>query len=179
MHDGGAHLALDVVAHDGHAGVGELLRPHRVTGDEHRDGVHEGDAGFEARLGVVLLRDLGPNGEVGHEDIGPAVAQDLGHVDRLERRLLDRLAVVLAEAVERRPSQHLDPELAHLGELDRVVLPREDRLAEVEADLGGVDVEGGDEVDVAHVVAAEGDVHEARNLVGGIGVPVVLDALHQ
>ena len=34
-------------------------------------------------------------------------------------------------------------------------------LAEVEADLGGVDVEGGDELDVADVVAAELDVHEA------------------
>ena len=31
----------------------------------------------------------------------------------------------------------------------------EDGLAEVEADLGGIDVEGGDELDVADVVAAE------------------------
>jgi hypothetical protein len=39
-------------------------------------------------------------------------------------------------------------------ELDRVVLG-DDRLGQVEADLLGVDVEGGDELDVADVVAAE------------------------
>ena len=54
-----------------------------------------------------------------------------------------------------------------------------DRLAEVEPDLGGVDVERGDELDVADVVAAEHDVHEAGHVVGGVGVAVVLDALDE
>jgi hypothetical protein len=48
-----------------------------------------------------------------------------------------------------------------LRELDRVVLPRPDRLAEVLADLLDVDVEGRGELDVANVVAAEVDVHQA------------------
>ena len=55
------------------------------------------------------------------------------------------------------------PSFGHVvGELQRVVLAREDRLGEVLADLVGVDVEGGAELDVAHVVAAEVDVHQAR-----------------
>ena len=140
----------------------ELRRPLGVAGDEHRDRVDERDAGVEARLRVEALRLLGADREVAHEHVGVRVAQHLRHVDRLGRRLLDRLAVVLAEAVEGRAALHLDLELADVGELDRVVLPGGDRLAQVEADLGGVDVERGDEVDVAHVVAAEHDVHEAR-----------------
>ena len=64
---------------------------------------------------------------------------------------------------------------------ERMVLfwPGEDRLAEVEADLGGVDVERGDELDVADVVAAELDVHEAGDVVARVGVAVVLDALDE
>ena len=70
-------------------------------------------------------------------------------------------------------------ELGDVGELDRVVDAGEDRLAEVEADLVGVDVEGGDELDVADVVAAELDVHEAGHAFGRVGVAVELDALHE
>ena len=49
------------------------------------------------------------------------------------------------------------------AELDRVVLAGADRLGEVEADLLGVDVERGDELDVADVVVAEHDVHQTRH----------------
>ena len=73
----------------------------------------------------------------------------------------------------------LDPHVGNFGELDRVVLTRPDRLGEVLADLLGVDVEGGDELDVANVVAAEIDVHQAGDARIGIGVLVVLDALDE
>ena len=66
-----------------------------------------------------------------------------------------------------------------VGELDRVVLAGEDRLGQILADLVGVDVEGGAELDVAHVVAAEVDVHQAGHGLARVGVPVVLDALHE
>ena len=94
-------------------------------------------------------------------------------------RLGDLLLQVLAEAVVGHAALDLDPELGDVGELDRVVLARPDRLGEVLADLLGVDVEGGDELDVADVVAAEVDVHQARDLLGGVGVLVVLDALDE
>ena len=57
--------------------------------------------------------------------------------------------------------------------------PGVDRLAEVGADLGLVDVERGDRDDVADVVAAELDVHEAGDRVGRVGVAVVGEALDQ
>jgi hypothetical protein len=47
---------------------------------------------------------------------------------------------------------HGDAGRRHVGDLDGVVLAGVDRLGEVEADLLGVDVERGDELDVAHVV---------------------------
>jgi hypothetical protein len=43
----------------------------------------------------------------------------------------------------------------------RVVLARPDRVGQIFADLGRVDVERGDELEVAHVVGAEAHVHEA------------------
>ncbi len=87
---------------------------------------------------------------------------------------------VLAEAVVRHAALDLDAELRDLaGEVERVVLAGEDRLGEVLADLLGVDVERGRELDVADVVAAEVDVHEAGDRLGRIGVLVVLDALDE
>ena len=72
-----------------------------------------------------------------------------------------------------------DAEVGHVGELDGVVGRGEDRLAQVLADLVGVDVEGGAELDVADVVAAEIDVHQAGDELVVRGVAVVLDALHE
>ena len=54
-----------------------------------------------------------------------------------------------------------------------------DRLGEVLADLVLVDVEGRDEVDVADVVAAQIDVHQARDEVVGVRVLVVVAALDE
>ena len=85
----------------------------------------------------------------------------------------------MPEAVEGRAPQHGHAEVGHVGEPHRVVVAGEDGLADVEADLGGVDVERGDDLDVADVVAAEDDVHEAGHGLVGVGVLVVLEALHQ
>jgi hypothetical protein len=174
-----AHLALDVVADDRHASLLELRSPLGVARDEHRDGVDERGLRVEAGLRVVALRLLGADREVGHEDVGAGVAQDLRDVDRRRRRLLARLAVELAEAVERRAAHDGHAELADLRELHRVVLAGPDGLAGVEADLLGVDVERGHELDVADVVAAKHHVHEAGHLVRRVGVLVILEPLDE
>jgi hypothetical protein len=137
------------------------------------------DAGGERLLDVPLGRLLGTDREVADEDVGLRVLEDPDDVSGLPRCLGDLLLQVLAEAVMGHPAMDLDPELRHLGELHRVVLAGEDRLGQVLAHLVGVDVEGGGELDVAHVVATEIDVHQARHLLGGIGVLVELDALHE
>src|SRR5262249_46036018 len=73
----------------------------------------------------------------------------------------------------------LDAGLRHVAELHGVVLAAEDRLGEVLADLLLVDVDGGHELDVPDVVAAQVDVHQAGDLLGLRSVLVVLDALHE
>ncbi len=73
----------------------------------------------------------------------------------------------------------LDTRLGHIGKLVGVVGPGEDRVAQVLAHFGLIDVERRDEFNVAHMVAAEIDVHQARDEVVFLGVVVVLDALYQ
>jgi hypothetical protein len=179
VHDRGADLALDVVADDRQAGVGELLRPHRVGGDEDRQRVDEGAPGVDRGLGVELVGLLGAHRKVRDYDVHLGVAQHLDHVDRIGRRLLDDLAVVLTEAVEGRSTLDGHAGRRDVGELDRVVLAGDDRLGQVHADLLGVHVERGDEPHVGDVVVAEGHVHEARDTVVRIGVLVVLHALDE
>ena len=153
--------------------------PLGVGGDEHRDGVDEGDAGVDARLGVHLLGVLGADGQVGHEHVGAAGAERLGHVDGLGGRLLAGGLVVLAEPVERRRPQHLDAEVGDRVRSGPCCSGRRRSPWTGPADLGGVDVERGHDLDVADVVAAELDVHEAGDVVGRVGVSVVLEALHE
>jgi hypothetical protein len=98
--DGGADLALDVVADDRDAGGGELVGPRLGAGDEDREGVDERDAGVERGLGVELGGVLRADGQVADEDVGLRLPQGGDDVDRLLVGLLDGLAVVLAEAVE-------------------------------------------------------------------------------
>ncbi|GMA87098.1 hypothetical protein GCM10025868_23480 [Angustibacter aerolatus] len=74
---------------------------------------------------------------------------------------------------------HGDAERRHVGELDGVVLARQDRLGQVEADLLCVHVERGDELDVADVVVAELHVHQAGHGAVRVGVAVVLHALDE
>ena len=177
--DGGADLTLDVVTHNRHAGVGELLGPHRIRSDEHRQRVDEGHAGVDRALGVELVGFLRTYGQVGHHHVDLVVLENLHHVDRLVIGELNGVGVVLADAVQCRPAAHDDVGRRHVGDLDGVVLRGEDSLGEVEAHFLGIDVERGDELDVANVVRAEHDMHQAGNRCVGVGVLVVLHALHQ
>ena len=92
---------------------------------------------------------------------------------------VDDLRDVLAEAVVRHAAVDGDARLRHVGELDRVVRMRPDRVGEVLADLVRGDVERGRELDVADVVAAEVHVHEARDELVVRRVLVVLDPLEK
>jgi hypothetical protein len=89
------------------------------------------------------------------------------------------LGEVLADAVVRHPTRDLHTGLRNVGELDRVVRLRPDRVREVDPDLALDDVERGSELDVGDVVPAEVDVHEARDGVLGLRVLVVLDSLQE
>ena len=172
-------LGLDVVADDRQPGLLEALVPVVLAGDEDGQAVDEADAGRERLLDVPLGRVLGADRQVTDEHVGLGLFEDADDVGGLARGFGDFLFQVLAEAVVGHPALDLDAEVGDIGELDRVVLARPDRLGEVFADLLLIDVEGGDELDVADVVAAQFDVHEAGNFLGRIGVLVVLDALDE
>src|SRR6202035_730504 len=62
---------------------------------------------------------------------------------------------------------------------DRVVLARPNSLAEILTHLRRVDVEGGREFDVAHVIAAEVHVHQPGHKLFRVGVAVIVDALDE
>jgi hypothetical protein len=74
---------------------------------------------------------------------------------------------------------HRHAELRDVGELQRVVLAGPDRLGEVAPHLAGVDVECRAELDVAHLVVTQVDVHETGHRLRRIGVAIELDALHE
>ena len=150
-----------------------------VAGDEHRQRVDERDPGVDRALGVEAVGVLGAHRQVGDQHVGLGVLEDLDDVHRALVGLLDHLAVVLAEAVEGVAALDGDAERRHVADLDRVVLAGHDRLGQVAADLLGVDVERGDELDVADVVLAELDVHQAGHPRAGVGVLVVVHALDE
>ena len=87
--------------------------------------------------------------------------------------------VVLAQAVERVSAQHRHAQRRDVGELDGVVLAGADGFGQVESDLLGVDVEGGDEFDVPHVIVTELHVHEPGHAVVDRRVTIVVNALHE
>ena len=161
-------LALDVVADDRQALLGEPALPVRLAADEHRDRVDEADAGLERLLDVPLRRLLAAHREVGDHDVDLALAEDPDDVGRGAGGLLDDLAQVLAQAVVGHAALDRDPDVRHVHELVGVVLAREDRLGQVLADLLPVDVERGHELHVADVVVAQLDVHQPRDEVAGL-----------
>ena len=77
------------------------------------------------------------------------------------------------------PRWTLTPSFGTSGELQRVVLARQIASERSLPTLSASMSNAADELDVADVVAAEVDVHEARDLLGRVGVAVVLDALHE
>ena len=105
--------------------------------------------------------------------------QDLGDIGGRPGRLGDDLGEIFAQAVVRHAAMDLDAEIGHVGELDGVVLTAADGFAEIFADLFDVDIEGGGELDVADVIAAEIDVHQARHELVVRGILVILDALNE
>src|SRR5690606_26134440 len=170
---------LDVVTDNRQAGVGELLGPDRVRGDEDRQGVDERATGVDGRLGVEAVRLLRTHREVGDDHVDLGLAERLHHIDSGLIRLLDGLAVVVPPAVVGRTALDEYASRRYVANLDRVVLAGEDRLREIHAHLLGVNVERRDEFHVRDVVAAEVDVHQTRNAVVRVGVAVVLNALNQ
>ncbi len=179
MDDRRTDLRFDVVADDRKPRLPEAPGPRRVRGYEHRNGVDESHPSFEGCPGIKLGRLFRANRHVANQNIRFRLAQSLRYIHRLGGGFIHHVLVVEAEPVKSRPSLHLDTQVAYVGKANRVVLSRPHRLCQVLADLGCVDVESGHEINVAYVISAEVDMHQARYQLVRIGIPVVLDALDQ
>src|SRR5215467_13805647 len=179
VHDGGAHLRLDVVTHDGQATLLEAPPPVLLAGDEYRDAVHEAAARVEDLLDVPLGCHFAAYGEEVDHHIRAGLAQNARDVHGGAGSLGNDLREVVAEAVVGHAALHGHVEVRYLAEAHGVVGLGPDRLREVEADLVGVHVEGSGELDVADVVVGEARPHQPRDETVVRRVLVVVDALHE
>ena len=179
MRDRRADLALDVVADDGQPGFFKAALPVFLAGDEHRNAVDERAARAQNLLHVPLGGFLAADRQIRHHHVRLGVLQQLHDVVRGAGRFRDDLRQILAQTIVRHAARHGHIQLGHVGKLVRVVLPGEDRLAQILAHLLHVDVDRRAELHIADVIAAQRGVHDARNLGAFGGILVILHALHQ
>ena len=99
-------------------------------------------------------------------------------VDR-GRRFRHHVAQVLPDAVMGRPPSDLDPRRAELGKADRVVGRRQGRLGEIAADLALRHIERRDAIDIADMIAAELQMHQAGDRLLAFGAAIKFDPLDQ
>ncbi len=132
----------------------------------------------------MLDRLVRPDRQIAQQHLGARFAQSFGNVGRLEIGRTEGDLVVVVRHVRRHAVElgpHLDDDVRDREralEHARVVRLGEDRLLERPADLALVDVERGDELDVARAVAADRLPHHAveRRVAAA---PVIFHALHQ
>jgi hypothetical protein len=62
MHDGGAHLRLNIVPNKRQIFVGESFRPSRIARDKDRDVIDKAESGFQRATGIKSGGLLGPTG---------------------------------------------------------------------------------------------------------------------
>ena len=157
----------------------EPLSPIRSGGDEHRDAVDEGAAGLQRALGIPFGRPLGTDGQVGDKNIGCRAAERFGDIVDRVVRLLDDIREVPAEPVEGRAARHGDarsaPRLRSGGccwGAHRSPRPRRGRPCSARRRRRGY-------LDVADMIAAELDVHQAGDVLVALGVAIVADTLDE
>ncbi len=166
MDDGGAYLALDVVAYYGDARVLELLSPNGIGGYEYRHAVDVTHPGIQGRLGVEPARLLRAYGHVVDENLGAAIFQLTHHVAGIEVGDDEGLVLfvrghVRSDSVQNRPLLHHDPHEGDVGiEGFGAVWRGEDGIADVLSHLSFVDVEGRHHIYVAGAVSSDGPMHQ-------------------
>ena len=79
----------------------------------------------------------------------------------------------------RHPAMHLNAKLRDVGKSDGVIRFGVNRFTEIAAHFGRVDIKGGGELDVANVVTAELNMHQAGNELIGIRFAVKLNTLDE
>ncbi len=108
MHDTGSQLRFNVVAYDRNTGITEPLGPSGIGRNKHGDRIDKGNACLKAGYGVVLLRLIRSSGNVRHQDVCFGGAKLGCNIDCLYERLLNRVAIIVTEAIECWPASNND-----------------------------------------------------------------------
>ena len=179
VRNGGANLALDIVADDRQAAFGKTLLPVRLGSNEDRDAVDETAAGFQNLFHIPLGGFFRTNRQVADHHIGLRVLKDFDNVCSGAVGFLDHFTQILAYPVMGHATLDFDSHMRHIRELDRVVRKRRDGLAQIQANFGIDYIEGSRKFNVMNVIPAQVDMHQAGDSIGFTGVFIELDALHQ
>ena len=113
------------------------------------------------------------------DHVGAGVLEDLDDIGGRAGRFFDNLRQVLSQAVVGHAAHDRHVQLGHVGELVRIVRVRKDGLGKIEPDFGVNDINGRAEFDIADVIPAQVDMHQAGNAVGFSGIAVKMNTLHQ
>ncbi len=163
VHDGRADLALYVVADERQAALGKFALPRLVRGDENGNAVDEAAAGGKRLLRIPARGDFGTDRKIGDEHVRPGLPQDLRNVSGGSIGLLDLLAQIAADAVERPAALDDYAGGGNIRKAERVIGSGVDGFGDIAPDLRSGDVEGRGDLDIADVISAEIGMHQPRN----------------
>ncbi len=171
MHQGGAELALEIIADQRHASPFELTRPVRRARDDGWDAIDKPTPGSPCRLRIPLRCALTPDREKIHHDMGVGALQVLDHVvERGPALHVHPIRCVVTHAVAEDALANRHPEAGDVGEFERVVRRGPNRFGKIAADLGGIDIESGCESDVRGGVAGTHGIRQSNRLTSCVRV---------
>ena len=179
MGDGRADLGFDVITNDGQTAFFETILPVGLRGDEDRDAVDESAACIKDLFDVPFGGGFGTDREIRDNHVCVRFFEDADDIVRRARRFLNDLSKIFAKAIVGHAAEDANAEAGDLCELNRVIRLGENGLAQIFSDFGFIDVERRCELDIADMVAAEIDVHEARDSFILFGVFIKLNTLDE
>ena len=179
VHDGGAHLRLNIVTDKGQIFIGETLRPCRIARDEYRDVVDKTQACFERTTGIEAGGLFGADWKIIDHQFRGGVFQlgnDLfaGGFFLQWKKCAERILIVHVRGVAVQNAAHF---YNGAGELDlftehlRTIRRRENGPADISSNLAPINIKGGNDFNVARAIRADLAVHQPyAGAVGGEAV---------
>ncbi len=179
MRNRGAELRFDIIADQRQAAFFEALAPVGLRGDKDRNAIHESASCRQYLFDVPLCGHLGTDRQVGDHHVGAAGAQGLDDVVGDAWCLVNFSFEIFSQPIMGHAAANFDAGRGNIRETARVVGRSEDSLGQIFIDLIGIDIEGGAELNIAHMITAEVHVHEPWNEFFLVGIPVIFDPLNQ
>ena len=167
MHDGGAHLRLNIVPNKRQIFIGESFRPSRIARDKDWDVIDKAESGFQRATGIKSGGLLGPDGKIIDHQFRRGIFQLGDNVFAsgffLEwKKCAQRILILHVWRVAIQNAAHfydrageLDLFTEHLCAIGR----RKNSPAHVQADLAPVNIESSHNFNVTRTIPADLTVH--------------------